>query len=37
MGIGRGRLALIGAGPMGPAAAKPLKQHGIEFQGFERL
>ncbi|PCH45726.1 MAG: monooxygenase [Hyphomicrobiales bacterium] len=27
--------ALIGAGPMGLAAAKLLQQHGIEFQGFE--
>lgn len=31
----RNRLALIGAGPMGLAAAKLLSQHGIDFQGFE--
>ncbi|MEX0287145.1 MAG: flavin-containing monooxygenase [Paracoccaceae bacterium] len=31
----RERLALIGAGPMGLAAAKLLVEHGIEFQGFE--
>jgi len=31
----RDRMALIGAGPMGLAAAKLLKQHGIDFQGFE--
>lgn len=30
-----GRLALIGAGPMGLAAAKLLGEHGIAFQGFE--
>ena len=29
------RLALIGAGPMGLAAAKLLAEHGIAFQGFE--
>jgi len=29
------RFALIGAGPMGLAAAKLLSQHGIAFQGFE--
>ena len=29
------RLALIGAGPMGLAAAKLLAGHGIAFQGFE--
>lgn len=31
----RERFALIGAGPMGLAAAKLLAQHGIDFQGFE--
>ena len=31
----RKRLALIGAGPMGLAAAKLLVEHGIDFQGFE--
>lgn len=31
-----GKVALIGAGPMGLAAAKLLKQHGIAFQGFEQ-
>ncbi len=30
-----GKFALIGAGPMGLAAAKVLKQQGIDFQGFE--
>ncbi|WP_334194372.1 flavin-containing monooxygenase [Pararhodobacter sp.] len=35
MEIARGRLALIGAGPMGLAAAKLLKEHGLAFQGFE--
>ncbi|WP_375175035.1 flavin-containing monooxygenase [Pseudooceanicola sp.] len=35
MNTTRDRLALIGAGPMGLAAAKLLKQHGIDFQGFE--
>ncbi|WP_158964491.1 flavin-containing monooxygenase [Chachezhania sediminis] len=29
------RLALIGAGPMGLAAAKLLAEHGLAFQGFE--
>ncbi|MAW88876.1 MAG: monooxygenase [Phyllobacteriaceae bacterium] len=29
------RLALIGAGPMGLAAAKLLSEHGLAFQGFE--
>lgn len=31
----RERLALIGAGPMGLAAAQLLAKHGIPFQGFE--
>ncbi|WP_238373150.1 flavin-containing monooxygenase [Heliomarina baculiformis] len=31
----RGKLALIGAGPMGLAAAKVLREQGIAFQGFE--
>lgn len=31
----RDRIALIGAGPMGLAAAKLLVQHGLPFQGFE--
>ncbi|MDO6798161.1 flavin-containing monooxygenase [Shimia thalassica] len=31
----RDRYALIGAGPMGLAAAKVLKEQGIPFQGFE--
>ena len=31
----RERFALIGAGPMGLAAAKLLSRHGIGFQGFE--
>ncbi|MDF3349270.1 NAD(P)-binding domain-containing protein [Sulfitobacter sp. KE34] len=35
MGDAQGRLALIGAGPMGLAAAKLLVEHGIAFQGFE--
>ncbi len=30
-----GRLALIGAGPMGLAAAKTLTEQGLAFQGFE--
>ncbi|MEQ8827348.1 MAG: NAD(P)-binding protein, partial [Parvibaculum sp.] len=29
------RFALIGAGPMGLAAAKTLLEQGVEFQGFE--
>lgn len=35
MGNKRDRFALIGAGPMGLAAAKLLVQHGVPFQGFE--
>lgn len=35
MGNAHNRLALIGAGPMGLAAAKLLAQHKIDFQGFE--
>ena len=35
MSDARERLALIGAGPMGLAAAKLLSEHGIGFQGFE--
>lgn len=35
MGDAEGRLALIGAGPMGLAAAKLLVEQGIEFQGFD--
>lgn len=35
MGDAENRLALIGAGPMGLAAAKLLVEHGIAFQGFE--
>lgn len=35
MGDAKDRLALIGAGPMGLAAAKLLTEHGIAFQGFE--
>ena len=31
----KGKYALIGAGPMGLAAAKTLLEQGIEFQGFE--
>ncbi|MYM56923.1 flavin-containing monooxygenase [Thalassovita mangrovi] len=31
----RGQFALIGAGPMGLAAAKVLCEQGIDFQGFE--
>lgn len=31
----RDRLALIGAGPMGLAAARLLAEHGLGFQGFE--
>ena len=31
----RKQFALIGAGPMGLAAAKLMRQHGIPFQGFE--
>ena len=31
----RGKFALIGAGPMGLAAAKTLIEQGIDFQGFE--
>ena len=31
----RGKFALIGAGPMGLAAAKVLREQGIAFQGFE--
>lgn len=33
MGDAQGRLALIGAGPMGLAAAKLLVEHGIAFRG----
>ncbi|MBE1283313.1 MAG: SidA/IucD/PvdA family monooxygenase [Rhodobacteraceae bacterium] len=33
--IDQGRFALIGAGPMGLAMAKVMKQQGIPFQGFE--
>ena len=35
MGTAHKRLALIGAGPMGLAAAKILAEQGMEFQGFE--
>lgn len=35
MGDAQKRLALIGAGPMGLAAAKLLVEQGIDFQGFE--
>lgn len=35
MGDAQERFALIGAGPMGLAAAKLLIEHGISFQGFE--
>ncbi|UWR25177.1 NAD(P)-binding domain-containing protein [Sulfitobacter sp. S223] len=35
MGNAHNRLALIGAGPMGLAAAKLLVEQGIDFQGFE--
>jgi cation diffusion facilitator CzcD-associated flavoprotein CzcO len=35
MGDAQERLALIGAGPMGLAAAKLLVEHGVAFQGFE--
>ncbi|TQF00901.1 MAG: NAD(P)/FAD-dependent oxidoreductase [Spiribacter salinus] len=35
MSEAREKLALIGAGPMGLAAAKLLVQHGMDFQGFE--
>lgn len=35
MGSAREPLALIGAGPMGLAAAKLLVEQGIDFQGFE--
>jgi cation diffusion facilitator CzcD-associated flavoprotein CzcO len=31
----QGRLALIGAGPMGLAMAQLLVEHGLDFQGFE--
>lgn len=31
----RGAFALIGAGPMGLAAAKVLMEQGVPFQGFE--
>ncbi|KPB02314.1 flavin-containing monooxygenase [Ahrensia marina] len=35
MGDARKRFALIGAGPMGLAAAKLLVEHEVDFQGFE--
>lgn len=35
MSEAREKLALIGAGPMGLAAAKLLVEHGVDFQGFE--
>nr|WP_322865027.1 NAD(P)-binding domain-containing protein [Aquicoccus sp. G2-2]MEA1112251.1 NAD(P)-binding domain-containing protein [Aquicoccus sp. G2-2] len=31
----RAKFALIGAGPMGLAAAKLMVEHGVDFQGFE--
>ena len=34
-GGARGKFALIGAGPMGLAAAKVLREQGVPFQGFE--
>jgi len=35
MSEAREKLALIGAGPMGLAAAKLLVEHDVDFQGFE--
>ncbi|TCL10047.1 cation diffusion facilitator CzcD-associated flavoprotein CzcO [Shimia isoporae] len=35
MKAGNGKFALIGAGPMGLAAAKVMSEQGVAFQGFE--